>query len=1167
MARYEFQEGTTSKFWEIELAGTSFTVRWGRIGTAGQSQVKSFPSAAKAQAEHDKLVKEKLGKGYSEAGAAPIAPAPAAPRAAAVPAAPAPVSPSAPPAASPAPPPAAPPPAATGELRVSWTDAGRRRVHPRPGSGFKAPRVDVAKRFREVAGRFTELAAALAAGEKKDPLVAAIRHRYQAQAPAPPLRVEEEAAAAALGGAWYGPQGDGFVDYWVGQEGVAFAVDALCTSWRFDRSEGLPRLLRREPNCESFGYGRTYGWRVLRRHLAGAEAGAHAAAREVAERHWQAAPPLLRNGLAYLFPDEPAWVREVTQAHLAGGHIPGWAAIVLGSLADPELASAFAARLTSANLNTMFSETPPQEYACTLVDALGAAALGPLRTLFELGEAAAERRAFAEALAQIEGEPVATIFRPLLDDRFVKGIANDYFARHPHLRQAGGEAPRPVAPARPAPAEAPVGSCPTVLASPPWLSTMRKAPARVVKDVALLAAPESIRWAAGERERCARRHEESPKNVEWARKEIRSRIAGSGCVNFFFLHQLPPAEALAMLDEFPASAWYNPDPRELLALAAVADLATLPALLKLAGSQPQQALEVLARFDSPRAASRFADALQRLRKQRGLAETWLLEHPRAAAVGLVPDAVGPLGKAREAAGAALRLLAGRGHLALVREVAGAYGPAVAEAVADVLDQDPLQLFPARLPKLPAFWNAAALPRPLLREGGALPAPAVEPLGTMLAFSTLEEPYAGLAQVKEACEPRSLAAFAWGLFEAWMAAGSPPKESWAFLALGHLGDDDTARRLTPMLRAWPGEGGSARAALGLEVLAAIGTDLALMHLHGISQKVKFKALQDRAQEKVAQIAEARGMSEEELADRLVPDLGLDRDGSRVLDFGPRSFRVGFDEQLRPFVLDAQRHRLPDLPKAGKADDAALGEQASTVWKALKKDARAIAEGQLRRLERAMCGQRRWDAATWRALLLEHPLLAHLVRRLVWGVYAEGRLQASFRVAEDGSLAGPDDAPFALAEGAVLGLVHPLDLPETLLPAWSTRLADYQILQPFPQLGRAVAGPTAAEAQATRLTRFSGPRVGFGRVLGLEKHGWRRGEALDGGVATEMLKPLPGGLRAVLPLDPGLYLGNIGENQDQALGDVTVVDAQGQPQALSALTPVAFSELCFDLGSLS
>ena len=45
----------------------------------------------------------------------------------------------------------------------------------------------------------------------------------------------------------------------------------------------------------------------------------------------------------------------------------------------------------------------------------------------------------------------------------------------------------------------------------------------------------------------------------------------------------------------------------------------------------------------------------------------------------------------------------------------------------------------------------------------------------LAFSPLDPPYAGITEVRAACEPDSLRDFTWGLFESWMALGAPPEE--------------------------------------------------------------------------------------------------------------------------------------------------------------------------------------------------------------------------------------------------------------------------------------------------------------------------------------------------------------------------------------------------------
>src|SRR5262245_43757749 len=63
---FEFVEGNSSKFWEISVAGTDITVRFGRIGSNGQTKTKSFSDEAAARKHADDLIEEKTGKGYSE---------------------------------------------------------------------------------------------------------------------------------------------------------------------------------------------------------------------------------------------------------------------------------------------------------------------------------------------------------------------------------------------------------------------------------------------------------------------------------------------------------------------------------------------------------------------------------------------------------------------------------------------------------------------------------------------------------------------------------------------------------------------------------------------------------------------------------------------------------------------------------------------------------------------------------------------------------------------------------------------------------------------------------------------------------------------------------------------------------------------------------------------
>ncbi len=645
---------------------------------------------------------------------------------------------------------------------------------------------------------------------------------------------------------------------------------------------------------------------------------------------------------------------------------------------------------------------------------------------------------------------------------------------------------------------------------------------------------------------------------------------------------LPPALGAALWN----AATEELDASHAELVMATLGLPAMPGLMALVRARTLDHIDLALNFAAVELALPAARAFVALKTQREAGRRWLLSCPEHAACGLIAAALGRKGEERDWACAALRLLQAQGHGELVLSVAGRYGdPKVVDALRAMLDEDPLDLFPAKRGKLPDWWQPQGWRRPLMLDGKALPDAALEHLGQMLMFPTNEGVYPGVTEVKQACQPGSLADFVWDVFVAWLDAGGSGKESWVMVALGLLGNDDTARRITPFIRSWPGESLHARAQLGLDTLAAIGSDLSLMLLNGIAQKLKFKGLQDKAREKINAIAEERGLSAEELDDRLAPDLGLDEDGSLVLDFGPRAFHVRFNEGLTPCVREvaadgALGPYLADLPKPKKSDDAELAKQAVERFKLLKKDARSIASQQLQRLELAMCSRRRWTPELFRLLLVGHPLLRHVVQRLVWGVYAvgegagpAGELRYCFRVAEDGSFADAEDALFQLPDDArpCIGLPHVLEIPPEVAAAFGQIFADYELLQPFAQLGRDSDALTAAETASKRLERWKGLKVPTGKVLGLVNRGWQRGRAQDGGSIWHFSKLLGGSRSIELHFSPGIIVGLVQEFPEQTLEEVVVgpTSARGDLQALETfdvLDAITASELIRDLDAL-
>ncbi|MEV7213727.1 DUF4132 domain-containing protein [Kitasatospora cineracea] len=715
---------------------------------------------------------------------------------------------------------------------------------------------------------------------------------------------------------------------------------------------------------------------------------------------------------------------------------------------------------------------------------------------------------------------------------------------------------------------------PALLVDPPW------ARRRAVRKPRVLTGPVAdqdvqLLWEEGESAAFAATpyyYRDYPANTDWV-EELRRVERNEWIDERCRLLAVAPAELMAPYLE----TW---DPREMASggeqLAPV--LARFgPAALRLvlgaAVARPAQVASVLLPVRGVVAAGVMADVLVRLKSVQPVARSWFARHGVAGALLLVPAAVGKAGKGRLAAEQALRLVAAQqGAEVLTAAVAERYGEPAAAVVADALESDPLETaLPAKLPELPFWLRPEALPQVQLADGGgALPLQAVRHLLTLLQLGKLRDPYPGLAAVAEALRADTMRAFCWALLAEWRQAGMPGPGSWTLYALGEFGDDDTVRQLAPLLREWPGQNAHQRAVEGLDVLAAIGTDAALLQLQNIAQRVKFKALKVRAQEKVAEIAEVLGLTGEQLADRLVPDLGLSPDGTTVIDYGSRTFTVGFDEQLRPYVRDTDGRRRKDLPAPGAKDDPELAPAERKRFAALKKEARTLAADQTARLEAAMVTERTWSAGEFTDLLVTHPLLGHLVRRLVWTAD-----HTAFRVAEDRTFTDVHDEPFALPRDATVQLVHPLHLAPADLGAWAELFADYEILQPFRQLGRPVVALTAEEAAGHRLHRFEKHTVPTSRLLALTKRGWQRGEPQDAGLEWWFHKPLPNGSHLVVEIRPGIAVATPAEYDEQTFKAVWLgtspegywPNGREYRDRLGDLDTVTVSELLADLQELT
>ncbi|KRB97051.1 WGR and DUF4132 domain-containing protein [Duganella sp. Root198D2] len=1281
MRRFEFSDSSSNKFWEIEQGGLDLNLRWGRIGTQGQSQTKSFADDAKCGAAMAKLIAEKTGKGYVEIDITPASIGKAAPKPLAEPKPEAPDAAVAVPApAAAAAPVAAADPSTTPPWLVHWVPVALPRklaAAALPSRRFPkpVPAVDATDVFRRIFE--CQLPDAEATYAELRPAFEEAWERLRTRTLDGSVLSDAVllAMAAKLPWDWEG-KNDVLAEHMVHalakHKGLEHCVDAFIEMQRIQMHWTNAGNLKRKVSARSvitteLGVSEplTPVEVAMRRQLSSAPEAVWQVCADKIEHAIPTVHIMRKAGLAAQLPERPE-ISDRLAPELAKGQAAHTLPLLLMTASDPGLAEKFDIKISD---HERWCRNPM--LAATVVQERGADAFAILK-LMPYSEPGCEAMSYvgtpeaikllAEVLAVVSDTNTWTaISLKMARTNFSAALAHAPLAGIAALAELGerrgkegevlqtslttllrihaDQVPQLMAWLSPA-AQAllqrqleklgtsmPVAAredLPGVLADPPWLRPRKKPAAALVVPPLPLAPVE--RWDGIDREEWLAAHSQmwgrfrkepsNPVSLAWelgfygdASDQLTIRALAvkaienndtNGLAEAWRLYQeaYPGrqvcAVVLALLPEaMRAEAWnklereVDPYHPRVAGLLAKLGLPALPGFEAMVARRTNDVGALAKCFGSTGLALPMARAAAKLKKIKEDARQWLLRFPAHAICGLLAPALGKAGEDRDCAASALRYLGANGHEALIFEMAARYeDAAIAKALRALLDEDPLERLPAKLPKLPDFWAPLGWRRPVLNDscgagaGKAVPDSALDHIGTMLMFPTVDGLYPGIAQVKDACTAESLADFAWDCFSSWLNAGGNSKEGWAMTAMGWLGTDDTARKLTPFIRTWPGESAHARAVSALDVLADIGTDTALMLLNGIAQKVKFKGLQDKAREKIDKIAEARELTTEELEDRLAPDLGLDDNGSVLLDFGPRQFRVGFDEALKPYVRDSEGKRLADLPKPKQSDDEALAGAAVDRYKLLKKDARTIASQQVVRLEWAMCSQRRWLPEHFRMFLAGHPLVRHLVQRLVWGAYevadgenAGGRLLACFRVAEDGSWTTGEDDRFTMPEGANIrvGLPHALELAAEVAAQFGQLFADYELLQPFSQLGRDTYALGADEQAVTVLERWKGAVVPTGRVLGLVNKGWRRGQAQDGGGIWFFHKPLNQTRVIELRLDPGIIVGMVDEYPEQTLQTISV----GSPsswgeikaaESLAILDPIATSELIRDIESL-
>lgn len=352
---------------------------------------------------------------------------------------------------------------------------------------------------------------------------------------------------------------------------------------------------------------------------------------------------------------------------------------------------------------------------------------------------------------------------------------------------------------------------------------------------------------------------------------------------------------------------------------------------------------------------------------------------------------------------------------------------------------------------------------------------------------------------ELLHPQDLQAALENIYQYWKDNGADTKRKMIMIPYCIYASDTQILRLKTQLKDWAEASRGAIAAFVVNAIAMNGGNVALMMIDSMSVKFPNNQVKNAAKAAFAFAAKALEIPEDELSDKIVPTLGFSKEGEKELDYGPRTFTVTLMPDFSLTIFDNEKQKtVKSMPAPGANDDNVKATAAKKEFSELKKQIKATVQSQTNRLEKVLMNGRGWKVEAWNELFVENPVMHHFAMGLIWGVYEDKKLTATFRYMEDGTFNTVDEEEYTLPDNAVITLVHPVELSEETLAQWREQLDDYEVVQPLPQLTAPIIRLEEKELSGKKIIRYTGTVVQSGKIAGIaKKYNMVRGDVLDGG----------------------------------------------------------------------
>lgn len=299
----------------------------------------------------------------------------------------------------------------------------------------------------------------------------------------------------------------------------------------------------------------------------------------------------------------------------------------------------------------------------------------------------------------------------------------------------------------------------------------------------------------------------------------------------------------------------------------------------------------------------------------------------------------------------------------------------------------------------------------------------------------------------------------------------------------------------------------------------------------------------------ELAEEHDIPLYELAEYIVPDFGLNNEGTIRMPLGKDLTGI---YTISPTGKSSVSWERDGIPAKGPAIWYMPGQEFKRLAKEIDKTLAANST----RIERTFMRMSPWSYNHWKTYYLDHPLIKILTTRLIWSFNTNGTYTTGYFL--DGRIVDYKGKPLTITEQTSVSLWHPMNEPAKVVNAWRNFLADHQVDQPFKQVNRETFSPNTEElTDGFYSSRFASQVLNKQKFKSvITQRGWTlRQKALHNWAYIPYKMLTDWNIRVNFFADR--------KEEETVLTDMINFYKEGEPLALRDVPAVIFSEMIRDI----